>query len=142
MFIKGISDYNRQGQEVHTGLFAGSAIRDGEINVTQSGKRVGSVSVRAYSRKDGTAAFLTVKAWGNFADTVSSLQKGDAFLAAGRIENREYNGKTYTDLVCDFVIACPSGTAASVPQNFSNLQSRMDNAGFAEIGEEDGELPF
>lgn len=142
MFIKGISDYNRQGQEVRTGLFAGTAIRDGEINVTKSGKRVGSVSVRAYSRKDGTAAFLTVKAWGDFADIVASLRKGDAFLAAGRIEDRAYNEKTYTDLVCDFILASAGGEAASISQNLSSLQSRMDNAGFAEISEEDGELPF
>lgn len=142
MFIKGISDYSRQGQEVRTGLFAGAAIRDGEINVTRSGKRVGSVSVRAYSRKDGTAAFLTVKAWGDFADTVASLRKGDAFLAAGRIEDREYNGKTYTDLVCDFILASDGREAASIAQNLSSLQSRMEGAGFAEIREEDGELPF
>ena len=143
MFIQGITDYSKQGQTIPTGLFAGPAIRDGELKTTQSGKTVGSVSVRAYSRKDGTAAFLTVKAWGSEAQTLASLRKGDALLAAGRLEQREYNGKTYTDLVCDLVITKDAASAAAAQAaSFHALAGRMEDAGFADMEQEDGELPF
>lgn len=64
MFINGITDYDRNGNEVKTGLVIAKATCDGDIRITSSGKEVGSISVRAYGRKDGTAAFLTVKGWG------------------------------------------------------------------------------
>ena len=31
------------------------------------------------------------------------MVKGDRVIAAGRLESREYNGKTYTDLIADYV---------------------------------------
>lgn len=140
MFINGLPDYNKNGEEVKTGLVAATAIRDGELRITNSGKEVGSVSVRAYNRKDGTAAFITVKGWGHTARQLSGLNKGDSLMAAGRIETREYNGKNYTDLVADFVLTSshPAGTA----ENMNALQGRMDQAGFAPISGEDGDLPF
>ena len=105
MFIQGLTDYDKNGQAVKTGLFAGQAVKDGSLYTTNSGKEVGSVSVIAYHRKDSTAAFLTVKGWGGLARKVSSVNKGDSLLAAGRVETHEYNGKTFTELTADFIVA-------------------------------------
>ena len=105
MFVQGLPDYDKNGQAVKTGLFAGRAIKDGSLYTTNSGKEIGSVDVIAYHRKDSTAAFLTIKGWGPMARQVSKLSKGDSVLAAGRLENREYNGKTHTDLTADFILA-------------------------------------
>ena len=141
MFVLGAKDFDRNGKESSTALFAGSAIKDSEFKTTRNGKELGEVSVKAYNRKDGTAAFLTVKGWGPLARQVASLSKGDRFLAAGRLESREYNGKTYTDLVADFIIPAggeaktgsfplPPGSAVDVPaDDFSELENP-------------GELPF
>ena len=105
MFVQGLPDYDKNGQVVKTCLFAGRTIKDGSLYTTNSGKEVGSVDVIAYHRKDSTAAFLTIKRWGPMARQISKLSKGDSVLAAGRLENREYNGKTYTDLTVDFILA-------------------------------------
>lgn len=138
MFISGLPDYNRDGEEVKTGLVVARATNDGDIRVTGSGKEVGNISVRAYGRKDGTAAFLTVKGWGKLARQISAMVKGDRVVAAGRLESREYNGKTYVDLVADYVW----DTGGSKPANFP-IQGGVDVSAsdFAEIPE-DGELPF
>ena len=135
MFINGLPDYDRNGKEVKTGLVIARATCDGDIRVTGTGKEVGSISVRAYGRKDGTAAFLTVKGWGKLGRELSKLVKGDTVVAAGRLESREYNGKTYTDLVADFILPAggdaksgsfplPPGAAVDVPaDDFSELEN-------------------
>lgn len=146
MYIKGIPDYDRQGKQRETGLFAGLVSQDGELRTTTSGKQYGSASVRAYNRKDGTAAFLAIKSFSeSTAGAIAALRKGDRILAAGVVESREYNGKTYTDMMVDFLmIQGPLSPA----ENRAALERRVSEAfpagsgGFAPIDGEDGELPF
>ncbi|MBU5626504.1 single-stranded DNA-binding protein [Oscillibacter sp. MSJ-2] len=140
MYIKGITEYAKDGSPVETALVAGKAVSDGERRTTKSGKAYGTVSVKAFGRKDGTAAFLTVKAWdGPGASAVASLRKGDAFLVAGRIDRREYNGKSYTDLAADFV-----WTGPAAPSPAAALTERMESAGegFVVLDGDESELPF
>ena len=144
MYIKGITDYNKQGESRETGLFAGLVSQDGELKQTQNGKEFGSASVRAFNRKDGTAAFMTIKSFGDYSRLIANLRKGDRILCAGTVESREYNGKTYTDMLVDFLMTSDTIPAASAPaENRAALTQRMESAGFAEITpEEDAELPF
>ena len=144
MYIKGITDYNKQGESRETGLYAGLVSQDGELKQTQNGKEFGSASVRAFNRKDGTAAFMTIKSFGDYSRLIANLRKGDRILCAGTVESREYNGKTYTDMLVDFMMTSDTIPAASAPaENRAALTQRMESAGFAEITpEEDAELPF
>lgn len=146
MYIKGIPDYSRDGKQKETGLFAGLVSQDGELKQTQNGKEFGSASVRAFNRKDGTAAFMTIKSFGDYSRLIANLRKGDHILCAGVVESREYNGKTYTDMLVDFLMASdamPAETVTSPLENRAALTKRMDSAGFSEITpEEDAELPF
>ena len=146
MYIKGIPDYSRDGKQKETGLFAGLVSQDGELKQTQHGKEFGSASVRAFTRKDGTAAFMTINSVGDYARLIANLRKGDHILCAGVIDTREYNGKTYTDMLVDFLMASdamPAEIVTSPAENRAALTKRMDSAGFAEI-EDDIEkmLPF
>ena len=144
MYIKGITDYTKQGESRETGLFAGLVSQDGELKQTQNGKEFGSASVRAFNRKDGTAAFMTIKSFGDYSRLIANLRKGDRILCAGTVESREYNGKTYTDMLVDFMMTSDTIPAASAPaENRAALTQRMESAGFAEITpEDDAELPF
>ena len=144
MYIKGIPDYSRAGKQKETGLFAGIVSQDGELKQTQNGKEFGSASVRAFNRKDGTAAFMTIKSFGDYSRLIANLRKGDRILCAGTVESREYNGKTYTDMLVDFMMTSDTIPAASAPaENRAALTQRMESAGFSEITpEEDAELPF
>ena len=140
MFINGLPDYDRNGKEVKTGLIIAKATCDGDIRVTGTGKEIGSISVRAYGRKDGTAAFLTVKGWGKLGRQLSVIVKGDWVIAAGRLESREYNGKTYTDLVADWALPSNGGTSVRfpIPQDEAVDVSADE---FSEL-ENPGALPF
>ena len=143
MYIKGIPDYSRDGKQKETGLFAGIVSQDGELKQTQNGKEFGSASVRAFNRKDGTAAFMTIKSFGDYARLIANLRKGDHILCAGVVESREYNGKTYTDMLVDFIMAADAMPAAPSPEeNRAELTKRMDSAGFSEMMDGDSELPF
>ena len=144
MYIKGIPDYSRDGKQKETGLFAGLVSQDGELKQTQNGKEFGSASVRAFNRKDGTAAFMTIKSFGDYARLIANLRKGDHILCGGVVESREYNGKTYTDMLVDFLMAGDPVPVTYTPsENRAALNKRMDSAGFSEITpEEDAELPF
>lgn len=146
MYIKGITDYTKQGEARETGLFAGLVSQDGELRTTKSsGKSYGSASVRAFNRKDGTAAFMTIKSYGDFASLIANLRKGDHILCAGTVESREYNGKTYTDMLVDFIMAADTipATVSTPAENRASLTQRMESAGFAEIDDDIKEmLPF
>ena len=143
MYIKGIPDYSRDGKQKETGLFAGLVSQDGELKQTQNGKEFGSASVRAFNRKDGTAAFMTIKSFGDYSRLIANLRKGDRILCAGTVESREYNGKTYTDMLVDFMMTSDTIPAASAPaENRAALTQRMDSAGLSEAVEDDAELPF
>lgn len=144
MYIKGITDYNRNGEARDTGLFAGLVSQDGELRTTQNGKTYATASVRAFNRKDGTAVFMTLKTFSeNLTGLVSNLRKGDRVLACGMVETREYSGKHYTDMLLDFLLTSDAAPApAAQAANRAALESRMEQSGFAQIDEEDGELPF
>ena len=144
MYIKGITDYSKNGESRETGLFAGLVSQDGELKRTQNGKEFGSASIRAFNRKDGTAAFMTIKSFGDYSRLIANLRKGDHILCGGVVESREYNGKTYTDMLVDFLMASDAMPAATSPaENRAALNQRMDSAGFAEIDDDiEKMLPF
>lgn len=105
MFVIGVKDYDRNGKELKTAMYAGKVFADGEIRMSKTGKRYGVISIPAFNHKDGTTAWITAKSFENGnADKIASLRKGDTVLVTGRVESRDYNGKTYTDLMAEIVI--------------------------------------
>ncbi len=122
-------------------MAAGTVTRDAEMkHVGEKNRAVTSFSIAAGKRQDTTTIYVNVKAWGRLAEYAQGIRKGDAVCAVGRIEEREYNGKTYSDLVCDW-LNCPtmtSGKAAPAPAPAA--QTRAD--GFSDLEDDDGDLPF
>lgn len=139
MFINGLPTYSKEGKKLQTGLIVGRAAKDGQIYATQSGKEVGSVSVPAYDKQDGTTAWLTVKGWGHWARLLANVRKGDSVFAVGRVESHDYEGKTYNDLVADYV--CVSASTAGQTPAQSAYAAPVPTDNFTEI-EDDGEFPF
>lgn len=139
MFVQGVTEYDKQGREVKTGILAGAAIRDAELRSTKNGKVFSTVTVKAYSHKDGTATFINLKAWNGKASTLSPVKKGDGILAAGRLDSREYNGKVYVDMDADFLF-CMAKESHEI--QLSNDSCPGSSGDFQEMDEEDGELPF
>lgn len=137
MFINGLPDYDREGKQRKTGLICGRCAKDAQIYTTNSGTVIGSVSVPAYNKQDGTTAWMTVKGFGSMGRIVANALKGDPIIAVGRLEPREYEGKTYMNLIAEWA-AVGAGAIPNTPQN---LNSSNEPGSFQEI-EDDGELPF
>lgn len=126
----------------------GSVSRSAELKNTQNGKTFAKFSVKAGKRDDDSWVYVDCKAWGPLAGYCADLQKGDPFIGIGRIESREYNDKTYTDLILDWCNSPMLATAAEAPPLPSPAPAAAsEDAGprFSEVeGDDDSEdgLPF
>ena len=86
---------------------------------------------------------MTIKSFGDYARLIANLRKGDHILCAGVVESREYNERTYTDMLVDFLMAGDPVPVTYTPaENRAALTQRMDSAGLSEAVEDDAELPF
>lgn len=89
-----------------TVLAMGGCSKDAELEyVGENQKRVCKVGLAVGKREDSTI-WCNVVAWHNLASILSAAKKGDPVLVIGKLKSREYNSKTYTDLVADFVSIC------------------------------------
>ena len=98
------------------------------------------VSVGKRPKEDGSGqdtVWCNLKAWHSLASILAPAAKGDSVFAVGRLEEREHNGKTYVDLVAEFLsVASVQCTAASLATSAPPVEA------YAELSADDGELPF
>ena len=146
-------------------ILMGRLTRDPELRRTQSGTAVTSFSLavdRDFKSQGGDKEtdFIDIVAWRNTAEFVSKyFTKGRMAVVEGRLQIRDwtdrdggkrrsaeviadnvYFGDSRRDNAGDFGAA--PGYSAPMGGR-SNYAAPMDNhSDFAEIGEEDGELPF
>lgn len=129
----------------------GSVIISGALGTDAELKTVGdkntllakfsvAVGQRPSVKADEPAQTIWVycQCWGELARAAGLLKKGDRVLCCGRVEAREYNGKEYKTLNCDFITRALSkaqSATASAP-----LPSELAE-GFEEILSDDG-VPF
>ena len=145
----------------------GRLTRDPELKRTQSGTAVTSFSLavdRDFKGQNGEKEtdFIDVVAWRNTAEFVSSyFTKGRMAIVEGRLQVREYtdrdgNKRRTAEVIADHVYFGDSkredsqtGGYAPAPAYGSTPGYGKPTGGytgghseFAEIGEEDGDLPF
>ena len=85
-------------------IVAGKAIKDAEFKIVgEKQSPVCSFSLNVGKRKDTTTIFVNCKAWYGLANYSKYIQKGDSVIVIGHTEEREYNGKTYTDLIAEWL---------------------------------------
>ena len=142
-------------------ILMGRLTRDPELRRTQSGTAVTSFSLavdRDFKSQSGEKEtdFIDIVAWRNTAEFVSKyFTKGRMAVVEGRLQIRSYtdkdgNNRRAAEVVADNVYFGDSkreggdfgsAPAYSAPAGRSNA-SYGGHSDFAEIGEEDGELPF
>lgn len=148
MFVR-----NNSGQMV-----TGRVVREPEFRTFDSGKSKAGFSIlygEDPANKDEQGRprglFLNVDAWGAAGRDACLLQKGDYIQATGRVEQREYNGKTYTTLIADAIWADLSTIMRLVVRNMP-MDEPGNNSGylppvvesdpFSDYAGGDGDLPF
>ena len=131
------------GAERSVYLMQGNAVRDAELKEVR-GTPMGKVSIAAKETADGGTLFVTLTGWRGKARDVSAIRKMDSVLAIGELKSRTHNDREYWDLDADFVIVSGVGgghKSKCAGVGYVSADSSFDPE-FAEIGEEDGELPF
>lgn len=143
-------------------IVMGRLTRDPELRRTGSGTAVTSFTLavdRDFKDQNGDKEtdFIDVVAWRNTAEFVSKyFAKGRMAVVEGRLQIRDWTDKDdgkrrSAEIIAENVYFGDSKREAQNTQadNMASLAGRMsgfaeppNKQGFAEIGEEDGELPF
>ena len=152
-------------------IIMGRLVKDPELRRTQSGTAVTSFRIavdRDFKSQDGSkqADFFDVVAWRNTAEFVSKyFTKGRMAVVEGRLQTRDWTDReggkrVATEIVADNIYfgdskrdgageyggapAYNSAPSYSAPMGGGRgAAAPMDShSDIAEIGEEDGELPF
>lgn len=105
--------------------------------------------------QEGAPKYMSVDLWGLAARTLSGkLWKGDAVAAAGALESREYNGKTYWRINCrgeiwpsgaallGYLMTLDIGSTAQAMDGNTLDPSKLETGGGFEIVDGNEDLPF
>ena len=137
----------------------GRLVADPELRHTQQGTPVASYRLavdRDYKSKDSNAQnadFVNVVSWRNTAEFVSRyFTKGRMMLVEGRLQMRDYtdrdgNRRVAAEVVTDNVYFCDSrkdesGASSGGGYGPPSSSGVPSDGGFAELSDNDGELPF
>lgn len=138
-------------------ILMGRLTRDPELKRTQSGTAVTSFALavdRDFKSQSGEKEtdFIDIVAWRNTAEFVSKyFSKGRMAVVEGRLQTRKWqdkegNNRVSVEVAADNVYFGDSAKRESGGRPNPSAHYADPNAGhnndFAEIGEEDGELPF
>ena len=132
-------------------ILMGRLTRDPELRRTGSGTAVTGFSLavdRDFKGQSGEKEtdFIDVVAWRNTAEFVSKyFTKGRMAVVEGRLQVRDWtdkdnNKRRSAEVVAEIVYFADSKKTDAAPEYGTTPGTH--GADFAEIGEEDGELPF
>lgn len=144
-------------QKLQSGEFmvVGYVPKDAElkqVGQNNSSKTTFSVKASEKTLPDGKKEpqWTSCVAWHDMARACAGFKKGDFVLVVGRMENNEYNGKVYKNLVVEFatkaggapvVVPSSSLTPASGSTAINPADELGDLSEFEEILA-DGDCPF
>ena len=128
----------------------GRLVADPELRHTQQGTPVASYRLavdRGYKSKDPNAQnadFINVVSWRNTAEFVSRyFTKGRMMLVEGRLQMRDYTDRDGNRRVAAEVVTDNVHFADSRKDGSNNEDgSLQESAGFEELADDDGDLPF
>lgn len=128
----------------------GRLVADPELRHTQQGTPVASYRLavdRDYKSKDSNAQntdFVNIVSWRNTAEFVSRyFTKGRMMLVEGRLQMRNYTDKDGNRRVAAEVVTDNVHFADSRKDGSNNEDgSLQESAGFEELTDDDGDLPF
>lgn len=128
----------------------GRLVADPELRRTQQGTPVASYRLavdRDYKSKDSNAQntdFVNIVSWRNTAEFVSRyFTKGRMMLVEGRLQMRSYTDKDGNRRMAAEVVTDNVHFADSRKNGSNNEDgSLQESAGFEELADDDGDLPF
>ena len=129
-------------------ILMGRLVRDPELRRTQSGTAVAAIRLavdRDYKAQSGErqADFFDVVAWRATAEFVSKyFAKGRMAVVEGRLQTRDWTDKDGSKRVATEIVAEKVYFGDSRRNGDAGTEPGQPAGAFAEIQEEEGELPF
>lgn len=108
------------------GLVSGTLARDPETRTSASGKSYATGSIRSGSGDD--AVFVSLIAFGEQAERLTGLCKGDAVSAGGRMELKSWTGRDGSERHGLSLVANEIAAARPRPRRRSNGASQQQPA--------------
>ena len=133
-------------------IIMGRLVRDPELRTTQSGVSVTSFTLavdRDFKNRDSgekSTDFIDVVAWRQTAEFICKyFGKGRMAVAEGRLQIRDWkdrdgNNRRSAEVVADNVYFADSKRDSAGGDSYGAPAG--DSSGFAEIDDQDGDLPF
>lgn len=125
-------------------IICGFVARDAEIKtVGQNNSSLCRWSVKVGEKQNGDqkeAIWTNCQAWHDTARAAAAIKKGNTVLCIGKLETNEYEGKTYKNLVCEFVSIM--GKAPAVQQSSEPYTADTSDLSAYEEILGDGDAPF
>lgn len=109
-------------------------------SLTKFSVKVGERPPKA-SGERGEAIWVNCQCWHSVARAVMCLKKFDTVFCVGKIDEHEYEGKKYKNLICELVLPMPSAALPSPAQPAPQGMLPDDLGGFEEILTDEG-TPF
>lgn len=104
-------------------IISGNATKDAEYSVKgEKNTKITKFGVAVGQNEDGSTKYANCVCFGRLAEYASAITKGTPVCAIGRVETRDYNGKVYVDLICEWISYVPENSNTVVPsvgQEFS-----------------------
>lgn len=126
-------------------IICGYVAKDAEKRTTQNGGLFVTWGVAVGKKNAGVneeTVWTNCKAFGRAAEIASQIVKGDTVLCVGRLETNENNGKTYKNLLCEFV-SVMSKPAENTPANTNTAnQTTLNDLGDYEELIDCEDVPF
>ena len=112
--------------------------RVGEKNTLRA-----TFSVKVGERPDGDAIWANCQCWRSTANYAAQIKKGDIVLAIGTLNTytSEKDGKTYTNLQCEYVAIQPKAAAPAAPATAPANAPDPGDLSVSDVLSDDG-IPF
>lgn len=129
-------------------LVWGEVSRDAQLVSTKNGGYFVKFGICAGADKKGEKQYCDCKSFQKgVVNYAKDLQRGDPILAVGRLESREYGGKTYWDLnlgicISSNVVPDMGQAAEAMAASIGGADPSGDGPQFYEADDDEGELPF
>lgn len=118
-------------------MLCGGCSKDAELQLVGERQSRKCTVGLAVGKRDDQVVWANVVAWHNLASILCTARKGDPVFVIGRLETREYNGKTYTDLIAEFVSVCSLSAVTAQPTS-----PQIQDGQLQDLDEDDSRLPF
>ena len=119
-------------------IIAGTATRDAEFKEIGDKKTPVAELSLAVNARGEESKYVNIKAFGDaLANYAKHIKKGDSVAAAGYIETRTYQEKTYNDLNCQWL-----NFVGKTANRQADPQQGTPDDEYEDLYTPDGELPF